>query len=181
MTTLAALHQEIQVSFRYGVYFTQGVLAPENPLLAEIVAGGGKAPGRQVLVVVDRGLYRHHPRLLAEIAAYAGHYPDRLQLPCPPLLLPGGEQVKNEAAPVSRVQQAIHEAGLCRHALVIAVGGGALIDMAGYAAATAHRGIGLIRIPTTVMAQAMLPSGSKTALTPSAKKTSSALLRRPGR
>ena len=38
MTKFAALHQEIQVNFRYGVYFTQDVFARHNPLLSEIVA-----------------------------------------------------------------------------------------------------------------------------------------------
>ena len=69
MTTLAPLHQEIRVNFRYGVYFTEDVFAPHNPLLAEIVAGEGVELPRKILVVVDRGLYRHHPHLLEKIAA----------------------------------------------------------------------------------------------------------------
>ena len=36
---------------------------------------------------------------------------------------------------------------------VVVIGGGALLDLAGYAAATAHRGVRLIRVPTTVLAQ----------------------------
>jgi 3-dehydroquinate synthase len=59
------------------------------------------------------------------------------------------------------VRQALHAAGLCRHSYVAAVGGGALIDMVGFAAATAHRGIRLIRVPTTVMAQADASLGVK--------------------
>ena len=90
MTTRAALHQEIQVTFRYGVYFTEEVFAPQNPLLSEIVAGGGGDLPRKILVVVDRGLYRHHPRLLEKITAYLGHHGGRLQLACPPVLVPGG-------------------------------------------------------------------------------------------
>ncbi len=90
MTEFAALHQEIRVNFRYGVYFTQEVFGRHNPLLAGIVAsGGGDLPGK-ILVVVDRGLYRHHPHLLGEITAYAGYYPDQVQLAGPPVLVPGG-------------------------------------------------------------------------------------------
>ena len=170
MTTPAALHQEIQVTFRYGVYFTQEVFAPHNPLLAKIMAGSSGDPVRKVLVIVDGGLYRHHPRLLDEITAYLEHYPDHLQPACPPMLMPGGEQVKNEAAPVPRVHRAIHQAGLCRHSYLVAVGGGALIDMAGYAAATAHRGVNLIRIPTTVMAQADAAIGVKNSINAFGKK-----------
>jgi 3-dehydroquinate synthase len=43
--------------------------------------------------------------------------------------------------------------GICRHSFVVAIGGGAVLDMAGYAAATSHRGVRLIRMPSTVLAQ----------------------------
>jgi 3-dehydroquinate synthase len=170
MTTLAPLHQEIRVNFRYGVYFTEDVFAPHNPLLAEIVAGGGEELPRKILVVVDSGLHEHHPHLLEEIAGYLGHYPDRLRLACPPVLVPGGERVKNEAGPVSRVRRAIHQSGVCRHSYVVVAGGGAVIDMTGYAAATAHRGVRLIRLPTTVMAQADASIGVKNGINTFGKK-----------
>jgi len=51
------------------------------------------------------------------------------------------------------VLEAISEFGLCRHSYVVVAGGGAVLDMAGYAASTAHRGVRLIRIPTTVLSQ----------------------------
>jgi 3-dehydroquinate synthase len=168
--TLAPLHQEIRVNFRYGVYFTENVFAPRNPLLAEILAGGGAELPRKILVVVDSGLHQHHPHLLEDIAGYLGHYSDRLRLACPPLLVPGGEKVKNEPAPVSQVRRAIHQAGLCRHSYVVAAGGGAVIDMTGYASATAHRGVRLIRLPTTVMAQADASIGVKNGINAFGKK-----------
>jgi 3-dehydroquinate synthase len=170
MTTLAHLHQKIQVNFRYGVYFTKDLFAPPNPLLAEIVADGGGDFPRKILVVVDSGLYRHHPYLLANIVDYLGHYPEHLQLACPPLLVPGGERVKNEVAPLLLVRRAIHQAGMCRHSYVVAVGGGAVIDMTGYAAGTAHRGLRLIRVPTTVMAQADASIGVKNGINAFGKK-----------
>jgi 3-dehydroquinate synthase len=170
MTTLAPLHQEIRVNFRYGVYFTEDVLAPDNPLLAGIMADGGGEFPRKVLFVVDNGLHQHHPRLLEDIAGYLGHYSHHLRLACSPLLVPGGEQVKNETLPVSQVRRAIHANGLCRHSFVVAAGGGAVIDMTGYAAATAHRGVRLIRLPTTVMAQADASIGVKNGINAFGKK-----------
>jgi 3-dehydroquinate synthase len=119
---------------------------------------------------VDRGLYRHHPRLLGKITDYLGYYSDHVQLAWPPLLVPGGERVKNEETPVFLVRRAIHQAGLCRHSYVVSVGGGAVIDMTGYAAATAHRGLRLIRIPTTVMAQADASIGVKNGINAFGKK-----------
>ena len=97
--------------------------------------------------VQDRGLLPASP--------YGGH------LGRSPLLFEGGEQLKNDPRRVKRLQQAIHSYGLCRHSYVTAIGGGALIDMAGFAAATAHRGLRLIRVPTTVMAQADAAIGVK--------------------
>jgi 3-dehydroquinate synthase len=170
MTTLAPLHQEIRVNFRYGVYFTEDVFAPHNPLLAGIMADGGGQFPRKVLAVVDSGLYQHHPRLLKDIADYMGHHSDSLMLTCSPLLVPGGEQAKNETFPVSQVRRAIHANGLCRHSYVVAAGGGAVIDMTGYAAATSHRGVRLIRLPTTVMAQADASIGVKNGINAFGKK-----------
>jgi 3-dehydroquinate synthase len=69
------------------------------------------------------------------------------------MVVPGGEEVKNTRDYVDLLHRAIFEFGICRHSFVVAVGGGALLDMAGYAASTAHRGVRLIRVPTTVLAQ----------------------------
>jgi len=76
-----------------------------------------------------------------------------MRLAAAPGVIVGGETSKNDPAVLQRIHQAIHDARLCRHSYVAAVGGGAVLDVVGYAAATAHRGIRLIRIPTTVLAQ----------------------------
>jgi 3-dehydroquinate synthase len=68
-------------------------------------------------------------------------------------VVPGGERVKNTRQYVDELHRAIYDFGICRHSFLIAVGGGAVLDMAGYAAATAHRGVRLIRVPTTVLSQ----------------------------
>ena len=83
----------------------------------------------------------------------AKRYAGALALAGPVLTIPGGEQAKNDPKIAARVLDAIHEASLCRHSYVIAIGGGAVLDVVGYAAATVHRGIRLIRMPTTVLAQ----------------------------
>ena len=54
---------------------------------------------------------------------------------------------------MERIWERIHQRRICRHSFVVAVGGGALLDLAGFAAATAHRGIRHIRIPTTTLSQ----------------------------
>ena len=149
------------MSFRYPVHFTRGLFDPDNPLFQEVIrAGGGELP-KKVLAVVDRGLYRHHPDLLADIERYGRAHAEVITLRAAPLVLPGGEAVKNDPLHVTILHQAMQAAGLCRHSYVAAVGGGALIDTVGFAAATAHRGVRLLRVPTTVLSQADAAIGVK--------------------
>jgi 3-dehydroquinate synthase len=98
-------------------------------------------------------LLNHHPGLLSKIANYANYYDDKIKLAAEPIVIPGGEAAKNDPTLVDKIHRIIEQVGLCRHSYVLAIGGGAVIDIAGYAAATAHRGIRLIRLPTTVLAQ----------------------------
>jgi 3-dehydroquinate synthase len=91
--------------------------------------------------------------LAPEIEAYFGAHPQRLQLVGPPVRVTGGEVVKNDWSRVVEILELIHRHHIDRHNYVVVVGGGALLDMVGLAAATAHRGVRLIRIPTTTLAQ----------------------------
>jgi 3-dehydroquinate synthase len=134
------------------VHFIENAFAPANTLLRDTILAGGHVPAR-LLVVVDRGLSDATPGFLAEIEQYCRSHADALQLVSRPLLVPGGEAVKNSLVYVENLQRAIHEFAMCRHSYIMAVGGGAVLDMAGYAAATSHRGIRIIRMPSTVLAQ----------------------------
>jgi 3-dehydroquinate synthase len=67
--------------------------------------------------------------------------------------VPGGEFSKNIGSVLDDLLSHIHDARLCRHSTVLAIGGGAVLDVAGYAAAVAHRGVRLVRMPTTTLAQ----------------------------
>jgi 3-dehydroquinate synthase len=168
---MRAISQTIQVTFRYEVCFTSQLFHAENPLLATLVApedAGERA--NKLLFVVDGGVAAAHPGLLAAIEAYCQAHPGALRLAGPPLVIPGGEQCKNDPRYVELIQQAIHAQGICRHSYVVAIGGGALLDMAGYAAATAHRGVRLIRVPTTVLAQNDSAVGVKNSLNAFGKK-----------
>ena len=66
--------------------------------------------------------------------------------------MPAGESCKTPDV-LQRLYGQMLEHGLDRHCYVLALGGGALLDAVGYACATFHRGVRLIRIPTTVLAQ----------------------------
>src|SRR5258706_13667440 len=89
---------------------------------------------------------------------------------CSPLLMQGGEALKNTPDSVNRIYLSIEKHGLCRHSYAIAIGGGALLDAVGFAAATAHRGMRHVRIPTTVLAQADAGVGIKNGINAFGKK-----------
>ena len=149
---MQTIHQELNVGFRYDVHFTEGVFDIENHLLAEIIERSEDPFPRRVLAVVDEGLLDHYPGLLKSILRYLDEHPT-LASAGVPIIVSGGEDAKNDVGAIQRIHQSIYENGVCRHSYLLAVGGGSVLDVAGYAAATAHRGIRLIRVPTTVLSQ----------------------------
>jgi len=160
---MQAIQADLQVHFHYDVHFTTHIFDPENPLLSSVVAARSERLPAQILFVVEEEV----DRLLCvskAIEEYCRRHPDTLTLVCPPLLLPGGEQVKNDPKHVVTVQEAVNETGLDRHSYLAVVGGGALLDAVGYAAATAHRGIRLLRLPTTTLSQNDSGVGVKNAI-----------------
>jgi 3-dehydroquinate synthase len=145
--------QPTQVTFSYPVVFTTGVFSGTDTTLTDVLGPGPSGAPARLLFVVDRGVSDAQPALLGDIDRYCARHSRRIQSAGPPLVVDGGEQSKNDPRILQIVQAAIYEARLCRHSYVVAVGGGAVLDVVGYAAATAHRGVRLIRIPTTVLAQ----------------------------
>ena len=81
-----------------------------------------------------------------------------------PLALAGGETIKQSAGPVRRMIDALRAGNICRHSYCIAIGGGAFLDAAGLAAALFHRGVRLVRVPTTALAQCDSGVGVKNAI-----------------
>jgi 3-dehydroquinate synthase len=164
---LAGIDQEVVVTFRYPVLFTRALFAPDNPTLRDVVQAAGRA---RLLVVVDEGVAEAHPALVGDVQRYCAAQAGVLDLPAAPLVVPGGEAIKNEAGPVSQIRAAIEVHGVDRHSYVVAIGGGAVLDAVGYAAATAHRGVRLIRVPTTVLSQDDSAVGVKNGINAFGKK-----------
>ena len=147
------LEQEIRVSFRFPVYFSRDVFNSSNPLVLKAAPSAVAPKPARILFVVDSGVGDAHPGLIGAITQYCNDHNGALELAAPIVVIPGGEQAKNDPAPTQEILEAIHGAALDRHSYVAAVGGGAVLDVVGYAAAMAHRGIRLIRFPTTVLSQ----------------------------
>lgn len=145
--------QRFAVAYEYAVHFTRGLFRPANHVLADALAGREPHRRHRFLAVVEEGLAACRPDLPDAITAYAAHHAGRIEAVAPPEIVPGGEAAKNDPALVEALQRRLHALGIDRHSYVVAVGGGALLDLVGYAAATAHRGVRLVRVPTTVLAQ----------------------------
>ncbi|HEX7071586.1 MAG TPA: 3-dehydroquinate synthase [Rhodothermales bacterium] len=146
------VEQDVPIRLSYPVYFVEDLFEKHFAHLDVMLEGTVERP-REVLFVIDAGVLRHHPHLPETLARRANEARGTWHLAGSPLVVPGGERSKNDPDLVNRILDRIHERGVDRHSYVVAIGGGAVLDLAGYAAAVAHRGIRLIRVPTTVLAQ----------------------------
>ncbi len=146
------LDQKLQISYQFSVFFGRDVFDPRQPLLADLLSRTGPKAHR-VLYVIDSGVVASHPGLTGKIEGYRTAHSRTMELCDPPLIVPGGEGCKSDFTAVDAIHERIRSHRLCRQSFVAAIGGGAVLDVAGYAAATAHRGLRLIRMPTTVLAQ----------------------------
>jgi 3-dehydroquinate synthase len=157
--------QRFYVSYEYPVLFTTAALDPGNPTLARAASRHEPSPApRRVLAVVDAGLASATPGLVDSIVSYASTHDAALSLAAEPEIVPGGEAAKVSNAVVDTVLRRIHDAGIDRKSCVLVIGGGAVQDAAGYAASIAHRGVRVIRMPTTVESQCDSGVGVKTAI-----------------
>jgi len=132
--------------------FTRDVLAADQDVLLDLIEASGEALPR-VQFWVDEQVASAQPQLTARIRAFAQTHQDRFQMPGKVQVCPGGEAVKNDIHLIERMLKCLNAADLDRRSYVIVIGGGAVLDAVGFAAAIAHRGIRLIRLPTTTLAQ----------------------------
>ena len=158
------------VPFEFPLHFTKGVFDRSNPLLADVVSRLEPARRHRVLVVIDERVAATNADLFDAIPGYAAAHSNRIELTCPPVVVPGGEAVKNDIAHPLSLLRVINDIGLDRQSFVAVIGGGAVLDMASFAAAIAHRGIRVLRLPTTVLAQADSGVGVKNSINLFGKK-----------
>src|SRR5579859_2891229 len=162
-----SIERTIQATWQHRIFFTEAVFDPANPVLRDTLASSRRS---KVLVVLDQALAESCPGLSGAISRYFAIHDAPLQLTCPPLIREGGEQAKNSWGNVTEILRAIDMYHLDRHSYVVAVGGGALLDQVGLAAATAHRGVRHVRIPTTTLSQCDSGVGVKNGINAFGKK-----------
>ena len=147
------IQQSISVSFHYRVYFTKSLFSQSNTQFRDFLEEKNQ-PGtvQKMLFIIDQGVELSHPYLQKQIDEYFLNN-DQVRLIAEKVLIKGGEIAKNDPQYFDKIVDAINRHGVDRHSYVVAIGGGSVLDLAGYAAAVSHRGIKHIRIPTTVLSQ----------------------------
>ena len=155
---------QIPLTFKHRVVFTRDAFDAANPDLRDILAEGR---GRRALVFVDEAGAAAWPDLQQQVTAYFRGLPVALK---GIHMLPGGEAVKADDLLVREVWKLVDAAHLDRHSYLLAIGGGAFLDAVGFAAATAHRGVRLVRFPTTTLSQDDSGVGVKCAINAFGKK-----------
>ncbi len=156
-------HQRVSVDFDFPVVFCRGVFAPGAPWLRDVFGRRGENRRHKVLVAVEDPVARASPGLLDNIRRWFAAEPTA-ELVRDPWIGPGGEAVKNDYRKVMELIDILLEYRMDRHAYVVAIGGGAFLDAIGFATALVHRGLRLVRLPTTVLAQNDAGVGVKNAI-----------------
>ncbi len=153
---------EFAVPQVHQLLFTEDCFGDDFSKLTELFATHVGSTAR-LMVFLDSGLIEFDPglghriqRLIAETTG--------IELVSDVMVVPGGEAIKNDSDYVDNFLKEFNAADLDRRSYVLCIGGGALLDAVGYAAAIAHRGIRLVRFPTTTLAQADSGVGVKNAV-----------------
>ena len=135
-------------SASYSIVVGEGLLARAGAHLAPVLER------KSCVVVTDETVARLHlPALLAGLAETG--------IAARTVVVPPGEASKSLAV-YSRVVGELLEDGVDRHTAVLALGGGVVGDLAGFAAATTLRGLPFVQVPTTLLAQVDSSVGGKT-------------------
>jgi len=150
--TTISYTQNLQVIFQFKVHFCRLLFNVEDSLFADELSTASATGIAKCAVVIDEGLASAMPDLLEKIKAYGERYSGKLNL-ASPLVITGGEACKNDPVYLKQIISLLNEHSIDRHSYLLAIGGGALLDLAGLAAAVFHRGVRLVRAPTTVLAQ----------------------------
>ena len=163
------LEQSFSVKFEYKIFFTSSLFDTNNNTLADFFKQNPSESLRKIFFVVDQGVSDTHPNLQDDIKNYFAVH-QNVQLISEVMVIPGGETAKNDVKYLDMIVEAVSKFGIDRHSYVAAIGGGAVLDLVGYAAAISHRGIKHIRIPTTVLSQNDSGIGVKNGINYNGKK-----------
>lgn len=153
MKASQVVHQRITVEWDFPVVFTHDLFRIGNPVLIETLDRKQEHRRHRALVYIDAHVAAAKPTLAADIEAYFAAHQERLTLADAPQIVPGGESIKNDFSHIDAFMRQMLERHMDRQSFIIMIGGGAVMDAVGLAAALVHRGLRQIRVPTTVLGQ----------------------------
>ena len=157
--------QDIQfpVQFTHRLRFTRDVFGADSETLLQLMQTDDNTVPK-VQFWLDEQLAEANPHLKQRLHRFCADNAAQIQVTGNVQIVPGGESVKNDIHIIERMLKCFNHADLDRRSYVVVIGGGAVLDAVGFAAAIAHRGIRLIRIPTTTLAQGDSGIGVKNAV-----------------
>jgi 3-dehydroquinate synthase len=176
----AAVDVPFSVPFVHRVRFTHDVFGRDVGVLLDLLEAADTLtpalsemerdqPAR-VQFWIDSHVAEAQPDLPHRIHALSKKNRERIILAGNVQIVPGGEEVKNDIHILERMLKVFNAHDLDRRSYVVVIGGGAVLDAVGFAAAIAHRGLRLVRLPTTTLAQADSGIGVKNAVNAFTKK-----------
>ena len=168
------MDMSFSVPYRHRVWFCENVFQLSLEVLRDCFdsskAGDADQPeGAKVQIWIDDAVAETNADFVESLEQWVKSEVN-LKLTRPPEVLTGGEACKNDPSVVQKLLAAINDDQLDRRSHIVVVGGGAVLDVVGYAAAVSHRGIRLIRFPSTTLAQADSGVGVKNAVNEFGKK-----------
>jgi 3-dehydroquinate synthase len=164
------LDSAVTLGFTHRVRFTKGVFVAANPALQQALTSDGDVCARRAIVIVDEGVAQTHVGFDGMIRGYFAAHALTMPTLMDVVIVSGGEACKQDTRLTDHVINLVDRHRICRKSFVIAVGGGAMLDAVGYGAATAHRGVRLVRVPSTVLAQDDAAMGVKNGINRFGKK-----------
>ncbi|NLB68799.1 MAG: 3-dehydroquinate synthase [Lentisphaerae bacterium] len=150
--------------FHYPVYFTENVFDHSSDLLCNVFNRLDEGRRHRVVAYVDSGLAAAQPSLVNDIREYAHTHAASFELATEPIIFPGGAAAKNEITLIKDIIFTLGNLHIDRQSFVLAIGGGSMLDAVGFGASILHRGVRLVRMPTTVLAQSDGGVGVKTGI-----------------
>lgn len=166
----ARIDRRVALSFAHRVRFTRGALDPANATLREVLSSDAAISARRAVVFIDEGVAAAQPILADRVRAYFDAHGAHMPRIAAVETCAGGERAKEDMRLVDRVIELVEHERIDRKSFVFAIGGGAMLDAIGLGAATAHRGVRLVRMPTTTLAQDDAAMGVKNGVNRFGKK-----------
>ena len=145
--TYSSIRRNVRLDYTHEVFFTRNVFDAGNTTLFELLKSEQKGKRTKVLIYLDEGILDGNPNLPSLIEQFFNHHGESLNLVCSPKFILGGEEAKNDWNLVESIWSDINHHSMCRHSYILVIGGGAALDLVGFAASTAHRGVRLVRSP----------------------------------